>query len=97
MEDLLRLLIAEQIKTRQLQEKTNEMLSDILNEKVTGKDLDELLTAEQVSKEYGIGAVKVGKMFQDPELETQRYTKPFKVTRRALNKYFSKSHDYLCD
>ena len=37
----------------------------------------------------------VQKMFKDPELPVQRYTQPFKVTRRALEDYLNKPHDYL--
>ena len=37
----------------------------------------------------------VQKMFKDPELPVQRYTQPFKVTRKALEEYLNKSHDYL--
>ena len=64
---------------------------------VNDVNLDELLTAEQVHKEYGIGVNSVRKMFADKELAVQRYTTPFKVTRRAVNDYLSKSHDYLSE
>lgn len=95
MEDLLRILIAEQIKTRQAQEKTNELLENIST--YNGENPNELLTVEQIIKEFKIGKVKVLKMFQDPELPVQRYTKPFKVTRKAVNDYINVRHDDLCN
>lgn len=72
------------------QRKTNELLSKLLNQN------NELLTVEQVHKETGIGINMVRKMFNDPELQVQKYTVPFKVTREALNKYLNTRHDYLC-
>ena len=59
---------------------------------------DELLTAEQVHEEFDIGMSKVRRMFADPKLPVQRYTKPHKVTRGAIKRYMSaESHDYLCE
>lgn len=59
---------------------------------------DELLTIEQVHKEFGIGLSKVREMFNDPKLPVQRYTRPFKVSRGAVKEYMStESHDYLCE
>lgn len=74
------------------QQRTNELLEKLLNEK---KDPYELLTAEQVHKEFDIGINMVMKMFQDKELPVQRYTRPFKVARQAMNEYITKKHDYL--
>ena len=79
----------------ELLKKTNELLEDLIS-KSNGKDPYELLTIDDVMKEFDIGKLKAQKMFQDPELPVQRYTKPFKVTRKAINKYFEKEHDYLC-
>lgn len=76
------------------QRKTNELLETILN---TNKDPNELLTAEQIAKETGIGINMVRKLFRDKELPVQRYTIPFKVTRKAFNQYISVSHDYLIE
>lgn len=60
--------------------------------------MNELLTVEQVHEEFDIGINMVRKMFNDPELPVQRYTKPFKVSRQAIKDYISsKSHDYLCN
>lgn len=95
VEDLIRILIGEQIKTRQLQEKANELLENILENRQTGKDPNELLTIEQVVEEFDIGKVKVQKMFNDPALPVQRYTRPFKVKRKAVEKFFEIEHDYL--
>lgn len=61
-----------------------------------GKDPYELLTAEQVHEEFDIGLTKVQRMFRDPELPVQRYTKPFKVARRAVQEYMTVKRDYLC-
>lgn len=82
---------------REKQDKTNELLQDILQRKKIEKDPNELLTVEQIVEEYNIGKVKVLKMFQDPNLPVQRYTKPFKVMRKAFEKYFEIRHDDLCD
>lgn len=79
------------------QEKTNELLKDILERKNLEKDPDELLTIEQIVEEYEIGKVKVLKIFQDPKLPVQRYTKPFKVKRKCFEEYFETRHDDLCD
>lgn len=75
------------------QQKTNELLEKILKQ---NKDPNELLTAEQIKEETGIGINMVRKIFQDEELPVQRYTIPFKVTRKAFNEYLNKKHDYLC-
>lgn len=64
---------------------------------ISGKDPNELLTIEQVREETGFGVGTVQKMFKDPELDAQRYTTPFKVTRQALNKYLNSKHDYLSE
>lgn len=58
---------------------------------------NELLTVEQVHKEFDIGINMVRKIFQDKELPVQRYTVPFKVTRKAMNKYINTHHDYLSE
>ena len=93
MEELIKTLIEEQRKTRQEQKRTNELLMYGYQ----GKDPNELLTVEQVHKEFDIGINKVRKMFNDPELPVQVYTSPFKVTRQAVGKYISVRHDYLSE
>ena len=75
----------------ELQE-TKELLKGVC----PGKDPNELLTAEQISKEYGIQRQTIQKVFQDSELEVQRWTRPFKVKRKIFDKYLDKNHDYLC-
>lgn len=62
-----------------------------------GKDPYELLTVEQVHQEKDIGINMVRKMFNDPKLPVQRYTTPFKVTRKAINEYINTHHNYLCE
>lgn len=78
----------------QEQKKTNELLEKLMQQ---NQAETELLTAEQVKEEFKIGINMVRKMFNDPELAVQRYTVPFKVTRKALNEYMTKRHDYLCE
>lgn len=79
-------------KLLQEQQKTNKLLEQLLKQ---NKDPNELLTAEQVKEETGIGINMVRKMFKDPELQVQIYTVPFRVTRQAFNNYISQRHDYL--
>ena len=81
-------------KLLQEQKKTNEILEQIINQ---NKNPNELLTANQVHKEFKIGINMVQKMFRDPELPVQRYTIPFKVTRKAIENYLNVRHDYLCE
>lgn len=84
MEELLKTLIEEQRKT-----------NDLLMYGYQGKDPNELLTIEQVHKEFNIGENMVRKIFNDPKLPVQRYTSPFKVTRQAMYSYINENHDYL--
>ena len=58
---------------------------------------EEKMTVAKISEEFGIGTNLVYKMFNDPELPVQNYTKPQFVLRSELMKYFSVRHDYLCD
>lgn len=76
------------------QQRTNELLEQIISQ---NKNPNELLTAKQVHKEFKIGINMVQKMFRDPELPVQRYTIPFKVTRKAIEDYVNVRHDYLCE
>lgn len=92
MEELIKVMK----QMRENQDKTNELLQNILERKKIERDPNELLTVEQIIEEYNIGKVKVLKMFQDSNLPVQRYTKPFKVTRKAFNKYLETRHDDLC-
>ena len=76
-----------------------ELLKEIKEIKkiLQDNEKNELLTVEQVHKEFGIGLNIVRKMFQDKELPVQRYTVPFKVTRKAIEEYMNVRHDYLCE
>lgn len=74
--------------------KTNELLQQQIRQR---DEQYEMLTIEQVHEEFDIGMNMVRKMFNDPKLPVQRYTKPFKVNRQALKEYMTKSHDYLCE
>lgn len=82
MEDLLKQILEEQKRTNELLKKKDE-------------NPYELLTIEQIHEETGIGENMIQKMFRDPEMPVQRYTKPFKVTRQAFCEYLGKAHDYL--
>ena len=75
-----------------LVKETNELLKQLIKQ---NQSQNELLTAEQVHKEYGIGIDMVRAMFNDKQLPVQRYTVPFKVSRKALEEYMTKEHDYL--
>lgn len=86
MEELLKTMIDEQ-------KRTNELLMYGYQ----GKNPNELLTVEQIHEEFKIGIITVRKMFQDKSLPVQRYTTPFKVTRKAFNDYINKNHDYLSE
>ncbi len=86
MEELLKTMINEQ-------KRTNELLMYGYQ----GKNPNELLTVEQIHEEFKIGIITVRKMFQDKSLPVQRYTTPFKVTRKAFNDYINKNHDYLSE
>ena len=85
MEKLMQELLAEQRKTNELLAYNN-----------TGKDPNELLTAEQIAEEYGIPEQAVSKMFRDTKLQVQRWTRPFKVKRKKFDEYTETNHDYLC-
>ena len=76
------------------QKRTNELLEKLINQ---NKDMNELMTAQQVKEETGIGINMVQKMFKDPALPVQKYTSPFKVTRGAFYKYINERHDYLSE
>lgn len=76
------------------QKRTNELLEKLISQEARQS---ELLTAEQVHKEFKIGIGKVRKMFNDKNLAVQTYTVPFKVTRRAIQEYLGERHDYLCE
>lgn len=76
------------------QKRTNALLEKIINQ---NKNPNELLTIMQVHDEFNIGIGMVQKMFRDPELPVQRYTIPFKVTRKAVENYINEKHDYLCE
>jgi len=86
MEELIKELINEQ-------KKTNELLTY----NASGKDPNELLDIEQVCKEFDIGINMARKVFKDPALPVQRYTKKHKVTRYAMQEYTKVSHDYLSE
>lgn len=94
MEEQLFKIISNAIK-----EGIKEALKDIDlgSQTINGKDPNELLTIEQIKEETGFGLGTVQKMFKDKNLQVQRYTTPFKVTRQAFYKYINENHDYLSE
>lgn len=62
---------------------------------INGKDPNELLDINQVCKEFNMGKVKARKVFRDPNLPVQRYSKKHRVTRGAMQEYVKVGHDYL--
>lgn len=84
------------MEERLLQEqiRTNELLEKLIDQ---NKKEHEFLTVEDVHKEFGIGINMVRKMFNDKSLPVQKYTVPFKVTRKALEDYMTVRHDYLVE
>lgn len=79
------------------QKKTNRLLENLIEKKEDKKDPYELLTIEQIHNEFKIGTNMLQKMFKDPKLAVQRYTVPFKVTRKVFQDYISEPHDYLSE
>lgn len=79
-------------------EQTLNEIKGLLETLITqNKNPNELLTAEQINKEFDIGINMVRKIFKDKELPVQKYTTPFKVTRQAFEKYLNENHDYLSE
>lgn len=58
---------------------------------------DEKITIKRLIEEWGIGENMAYKMFDDPNLPVQTYTRPKFVLRSELMKYWSVRHDNLCD
>lgn len=76
------------------QKKTNNLLEKLISQ---NKDPNELLTIEQIREETGIGICILQRMFREKDLAVQRYTKPFKVTRKSFYDFMNTRHDYLCN
>ena len=96
MEELMLQVLHEKEKLmKQIIEELKET-NELLKGTYRGKNPNELLTATQISKEYGIHENRIRRIFQDPKLEVQRWTRPFKVKRRIFEEYLDKNHDYLC-
>ena len=55
----------------------------------------EIMTVQDVVEEFGIAEPAVYRIFKDPELAVQQYTKPMFVLRSKLLEYFETRHDYL--
>lgn len=79
-------------------EQTLNEIKGLLETLITqNKNPNELLTAEQINKEFDIGINMVRKIFKDKALPVQKYTTPYKVTRAAFEKYINEKHDYLSE
>ena len=55
----------------------------------------EIMTVQDVVEEFGIAEPAVYRIFKDPELPVQAYTKPMFVLRSKLLEYFETRHDDL--
>lgn len=90
-----------------MEEKFKEMIKEgvkevlielgVNNIKIDGKDPDELLDIDQVCEEFNIGKCKARKIFKDPNLPVQTYTKKHKIARGEMQKYIKVRHDNLSD
>lgn len=56
---------------------------------------DEIMTAKDITEEFGLNENLVYRILKDKDLPVQEYAKPKFVLRSELLKYFSVRHDYL--
>ena len=96
MEELMIQVLHE--KEKLMQQIIDELkeTNQLLRGTYRGQNPNELLTAKQIAEEYGIRQQTILDTFKDPNLEVQRWTRPFKVKRRVFEEYLDKNHDYLC-
>ncbi len=71
-----------------------EAIKDFTNE-MRRQDPNRLLTAEDIRKEHKIGEATIYKMFQNPEIPVQSFTKPAKVLNSALWDFFKVRHEEI--
>lgn len=77
-----------------MEEKLQEIITELQNLRKEIKTEDKLMTAGEVAKEFKLGKATVTAIFKDERLPVQRYTKPQKVLRSELLKYFSTPHQF---
>lgn len=59
------------------------------------QDPNRLLSAEDIRKEYKIGENQIYKIFNNPHVAVQKFTKPAKILKSELDKFFEIRHDEL--
>lgn len=59
------------------------------------QDPNRMLTADDIRKEYKIGENQIYKIFNNPDVAVQKFTKPAKIRYADLNKFFETRHDEL--
>lgn len=75
----------------------DELLKELkeIKELLKNNNQNELLTIQQIHEQYEIGINTLRKIFRDPDLPVQKYTVPFKVTRKSFEEYLNKTHDLI--
>lgn len=75
----------------------DELLKELkeIKELLKNNNQNELLTIKQIHEQYEIGINTLRKIFNDPELPVQKYTVPFKVTRKSFEEYLNKKHELV--
>lgn len=77
-----------------MEEKLQEIITELQSLRKELNKEDKLMTAGEVAKEFKLGKATVTAIFKDERLPVQRYTKPQKVLRSELLKYFSMPHQF---
>lgn len=77
-----------------MEEKLQEIITELQSLRKELNKEDKLMTAGEVAKEFKLGKATVTAIFKDERLPVQRYTKPQKVLRSELLKYFSMPHHF---
>lgn len=77
-----------------MEEKLQEIITELQSLRKELIKEDKLMTAGEVAKEFKLGKATVTAIFKDERLPVQRYTKPQKVLRSELLKYFSMPHQF---
>lgn len=71
-----------------------EAINNYTNE-LKRQDPNRLLSAVDIQNEFGIGENQIYKIFNDPSVPVQKFTRPAKVRNADLNKYFETRHERL--
>ena len=64
-------------------------------EQLRRQDPNRLLTVKDIHEETGIGDVQVYEIFKRPDVAVQKFTKPAKILKSELDKFFTVRHDEL--